>query len=96
LYNFDQAAAYLRTEIVSEQRKSVRLEINTDDGVKAWLNGKLIHTNNINRGVSVPPDILQITLEPGVNKLMLKVTDSILGWGAVVRVQPTGAEAGQD
>jgi len=29
-----------------------------------------------------------VTLEPGVNKLMLKVTDSILGWGAVVRVQP--------
>jgi len=96
LYNFDQAVAYVRTEIVSDQRKSARLEINTDDGVKAWLNGKVIHTNNVNRGVSGAPDIVAVTLAPGVNKLMLKVTDSILGWGAVVRLQPAGTEVGQN
>jgi len=87
LMNFDQAVAYLRTEIVSEAEKSTRLEIYSDDGVKAWLNGKLIHSNNISRGIQEEPDTVAVTLKKGTNHLMLKVTDDIWSWGAIVRLQ---------
>jgi len=88
MYNFDQAVAYLRTEIISDIQKPARLEIYTDDGVKAWLNGKLIHENNVSRGIQDEPDVVNVTLKEGTNQLMLKVTDDIWSWGAIVRLQP--------
>ena len=86
LFNFDQAVAYLRTEIVSGKQKPVRLEIYTDDGVKAWLNGKQVHANNISRGIQEQPDTVDVTLNEGTNHLMLKVTDDVWAWGAIVRL----------
>lgn len=88
LMNFDQTVAYLRTEIVSDAEKSAQLEIYTDDGVKAWLNGKLVHSNNISRGIQEEPDTVTVTLRKGTNHLMLKVTDDVLSWGAIVRLRP--------
>lgn len=83
-----QRAAYLRTQIESSQKESARLEIYSDDGVKAWLNGELIHANNVKRGIGAQPDTVEVTLKRGTNHLMLKVTQNEGPWGAIVRVQP--------
>ncbi len=88
LYGVDQMVAYLRTRIDCAAERSARLEIYTDDGVKAWLNGELIHANNVSRGIPEQPDAVAVTLKQGTNELMLKVTDDVWSWGAVVRVQP--------
>ncbi len=86
LLRIDQSVTYLRTEIVSDEQKQARLEIYTDDGVKAWLNGKLIHENNVSRGIPEQPDIVNVTLKQGVNHLQLKVTEYVVGSRAIVRV----------
>jgi HEAT repeat protein len=83
----EQRVAYLRTQIESEDAKSVTLEIFSDDGVKVWLNGKVIHTNNIARPIMPEPDRVTATLQKGINRLMLKVTQNNLPWGAIVRVR---------
>jgi hypothetical protein len=88
LYGFDHAVAYLRTQIVCDKEKPARLEIYTDDGIKAWFNGKMIHANNISREIPEEPDKVTVTLKEGTNQLMLKVTNVSWTWGAVVRVQP--------
>jgi hypothetical protein len=87
LLNLDQAVAYLRREITSNTEKTAQLEIYTDDGVKAWLNGKLIHENNVSRGIPDNPDTVTVTLKEGTNNLMLKVTEDIWGSGAIVRLR---------
>ena len=61
LLHFNQSVAYLRTEIASNRQKPARLEIYSDDGVKAWLNGKLIHENNVNRGIQEGSDTVNVT-----------------------------------
>jgi len=83
----EQRVAYLRTQIESDDLKPVTLEIFSDDGVKAWLNGKLIHSNNIARPIMPQPDRVTATLQKGANWLMLKVTQNNLPWGAIVRVR---------
>jgi len=88
LFGYDQAVAYLLTQIVSDKEKPVRLEIYSDDGVKAWLNGKLVHSMNVSRGIMEEPDKVDVTLKKGTNNLMLKVTDDVWAWGAIVRVEP--------
>jgi hypothetical protein len=81
-----ESVSYLHTEIVSNTQKLMRLEIYTDDGVKAWLNDKLIHTNNVTREIPEQPDTVNVTLQQGANHLMLKVTEYDKGSRAIVRL----------
>ena len=83
----EQRVAYLRTEIESPEPSTATLEIFSDDGVKAWLNGKRIHANNIARPIPTEPDRVNVSLRKGTNTLMLKVTQNNLPWGAIVRVR---------
>ncbi|HOV78177.1 MAG TPA: FG-GAP-like repeat-containing protein, partial [Sedimentisphaerales bacterium] len=83
----EQRVAYLRTRIESAANKPVMLEIFSDDGVKAWLNGKVIHSNNTARPILAEPDRVTATLNQGVNTLMLKITQNNMPWGAIVRVK---------
>jgi len=90
----EQRVAYLRTKIESSELKPVTLEIFSDDGVKAWLNGKVVHSNNVARPISPEPDRVNVTLQKDTNTLILKVTQNNLPWGAVVRMrEPKAIEA---
>jgi len=94
----EQRVAYLRTKIEAPDAKPVTLEIFSDDGVKAWLNGKVVHSNNVARPIMAEPDRVNVTLAKGTNTLMLKVTQNNLPWGAVVRVReakPVEAKIGE-
>lgn len=90
LYPGDSRAAYVRTWIHSEKKQAVVLEMGSDDGVKAWLNGKLIHANSIARAAIPGSDKANITLEQGANRLMLKITQNVLGWEFCVRIRKAG------
>jgi len=83
----EQRVAYLRTTIESQSERAARLEIFSDDGVKVWLNGQLVHSNNVMRPIMPEPDMVNVTLVKGANQLMLKVTQNNLPWGAAVRLR---------
>jgi HEAT repeat protein len=88
----EQEVAYARTWIRSASEQPARLIINSDDGVKVWLNGKVVLANNIARALTSPPDNVEITLKPGSNDLLLKVTQNIAGWGFCVQLtDPDGS-----
>jgi hypothetical protein len=82
----DDCAAYLQGHIWSEKEQKAVLEIGSDDGVKVWLNGKLVHANNTMRAVKTGEDKVQVTLKKEWNEIRLKVTNGSGGWGACVRV----------
>jgi len=46
IMQFNDSVAYLRTEITSDAQKPTRLEIYTDDGVKAWLRRQPTHAQS--------------------------------------------------
>jgi HEAT repeat protein len=92
----EQRVAYLRTQIESDATKPVTLEIFSDDGVKAWLNGKVVHSHNIARAIAAQPDRVNVTLQKGPNRLMLKITQNNMPWGAIVRVRETKPTASLD
>jgi hypothetical protein len=63
------------------------LELGSDDGIKAWLNQEVIHTNNALRGCGPGQDKVNAMLRQGWNELMLKVTNDGGGWGACARLR---------
>jgi hypothetical protein len=72
---------YARIAIWSEAQQPARLEIGSDDGVKAWLGGELVHENPVHRGLSPGRDKVDVTLEQGWNTLLLKIVQRRGGWG---------------
>jgi len=85
--------AYLRTTVECPNAVDAVLELGSDDGIKAWLNGKLVHSNNAARPVKAASDKANVSLGKGCNVLMLKVTQGGGEWGAIARfVTPEGRE----
>ena len=88
----EQRVAYARTWLFAPNQQKARLEIGSDDGVKVWLDGRLVHANNVARSLQPNSDNVEVTLNQGWNPLLLKVTQNNAGWGFCLRVtEPGGA-----
>ena len=60
--------------------------------MKVWLNGALVHANNIARPLQIGSDKVNVTLNAEWNVLVLKVTQNNLGWEFCARLlQPDGS-----
>jgi HEAT repeat protein len=71
---------YVKTSVWSEDEQKAQLFMGSDDGVKAWLNGQVVHTFNGIRACTCDEDKVPVTLKKGWNTLMLKVTQGDGDW----------------
>ncbi len=78
--------AYLKTYIISPLDCDAQLLLGSDDGVKAWLNGTVVHSNNTDRFAVPDQDRAPIRLKKGPNLLLLKITQGGGGWLACARI----------
>jgi diacylglycerol kinase len=70
----DNCCVYVKTIIQSQHKQDVVLGFGSDDGLKVWLNGKVINAKNLVRGVKCDEDQVKVALNEGDNALLLKVT----------------------
>src|SRR5687767_14425503 len=82
----DFVYAYALAEIKASAPAKVMLAVGSDDGIKVWLNGKLVHDNWIPRGVNKDDDLVALNLVKGSNQVLLKVQDIRGGWGFAARL----------
>jgi CubicO group peptidase (beta-lactamase class C family) len=82
----DFVFSYAWAEINAPENKEVLLALGSDDGVKVWLNGELIHENWIGRPVNKDDDIFPAQLKKGKNQLLIKIQNMQGGWGFSSRV----------
>jgi HEAT repeat protein len=86
LSNAEQQVAYLRTWVDSEQQRQARLEVASDDGLKVWLNGELIHANNVTRTLTPGSDKVDVSLQRGWNSILVKITQNDRAWEFCARL----------
>ena len=85
--------AYLWTRMWSPKEQKARLELGSDDGVKVWLNGQLVHANNATRPAEPGQDKIEVTLKEGWNSLLVKLTQGGGQWALCVRLRaPDGGK----
>ena len=72
------AYAWARIRMPREQR--VLLAIGSDDAVKVWLNGKLVHENWVQRSCTSDRDLVPVTFKKGGNHLVLKIQNGTGEW----------------
>ncbi|MHC4537839.1 MAG: hypothetical protein ACYS6K_28235 [Planctomycetota bacterium] len=70
---------------MAEETKGV-LGIGSDDSIKVWLNGKLVHKNLVTRGVIADNDRVPVTFKKGENQLVLKIINYGGPWGFACRL----------
>ena len=82
----DHRVAYLRAALLCDKAQDAMLEVGSDDGIKIWLNGAMVHADNRAGGFAAAQSRGEVHLKPGVNPLLVKVTQAGGAWAAAVRV----------
>ena len=77
--NDHSSYALITLESASDQ-SGVDMKVGSDDSVKVWLNGEVVHTNAVNRGAGDFQDTFQVDLKTGNNLLLVKVSERGGGW----------------
>jgi len=74
------ACAYVKAAFVSSHEQTVLLEMGSNDGIKAWLNGELIHSLWAGRACVPGGDVVKVKLRKGRNELLLKIVNETNVW----------------
>ena len=83
--------AYGSIALNSPREQKTMMLAGSDDAVKVWLNGQLVHNNPINRGADGFQDRFPVTLKAGKNILLVAVYEQGGGWSGFF-----GFEAGTE
>jgi len=82
----DNSSVYVRGTLHLEKAGRVGLGVSSDDAVKVWLNGKLIHSNKTSRGVDQAIDQVTADLRAGDNELIVKIVNGAGPDGMNIRI----------
>ena len=82
----DNSTIYARGIVTMPQAVTFTFGVSSDDAVKVWLNGKLIHSHKIGRGVTQGIDRVTGEFRAGDNELLVKVINGIAGDGLNIRL----------
>ena len=78
--DIDNHVAYGSIAFHSPRQQNTQLYVGSDDAVKVWLNGVLVHNNPIDRGASDYQDDFPVTLKQGKNILLVAVYEQAAAW----------------
>ena len=67
-------------------QKDVRMSVGSDDSIKVWLNGLVVHNNPVNRGSDGFQDSYLVNLKQGDNLLLVKVSDATGNWSMFIGI----------
>lgn len=83
--DFNDVSSYALITLVSaEAVEGAMMGVSSDDSVKVWLNGEVVHNNPVNRGrggAGSFQDTFSVDLVKGDNLLLIKVSERGGGWG---------------
>jgi hypothetical protein len=86
LGKIEWSVAYGYTELHSEKARDVVLRCGSDDGIQIWINGKIVHRNEIGRAYCPDSDQAAIHLNAGRNHILVKIDNYHGGWGFGVAI----------
>jgi len=83
----DNASVYIRGTVTLPAARTITFGVSSDDGVKVWLNGKLIHSHKIGRGLNMGVDPVKGEFVAGKNQIVVKVVNGISIDGLNLRLE---------
>lgn len=71
---------YLYGTVTASKPVSIEVPMGSDDGLRYWLNGKLLVDKDVDRGLDPYEDRVKLDLQPGVNHVLIKITQGMGGY----------------
>jgi hypothetical protein len=71
----ENSYAYLRTSLTVPSPQGYGFRFASDDGIKIWLNGELVHSNKVLRALG-DADSMRLKLREGENILVVKIVNA--------------------
>ena len=82
----DNIVVYGYVEVESPDDREVKAYVGSDDGVKVFVNGRLVHANPIDRGLKIDEDSFKVSLNKGRNAVLVKLLQGGGTWGFAFRL----------
>lgn len=82
----EKQVAYAFARIDAGGARDVVLRMGSDDGLKVWVNGEVVHAHDIDRGAAFDQDSAAAKLREGANDILVMVTQGGGGWNFRLRV----------
>ncbi len=83
----DYVVGYAWAEFESPRETEAWLGLGSDDGVKIWLNGELVHDKWIRRPSRVDDDVVPLKLKKGPNRMLIKIQNATIDWSFLYRLR---------
>ena len=84
--NDHSSYAHITLESATAQ-PNVTMRVGSDDSIKVWLNGEVVHNKPVNRGASDFQDSFKVNLKKGDNLLLVKVSERDDAWSMFVGIE---------
>lgn len=76
----ENALVYAYAEVTVDDPTKVQIRFGSDDGAQVFLNGKQIHEQRVHRAWREGRDLIDVTLQSGVNRFLVKVDQAGGEW----------------
>ncbi|MGE3107151.1 MAG: hypothetical protein AB7G11_15460 [Phycisphaerales bacterium] len=76
----NRSTCYLYRTITAKEATSLKVTMGSDDGLRVWVNARLVVDADVPRGLDPEDHKLTLDLQPGVNHFLAKVTQGQGGW----------------
>ena len=74
------AIAYATSEFSLDDDKTIKFLIRSDDGIRVWIDGKLIHNNPAKRHINRDLDQVDVPLKKGKHLIVAKISQGTERW----------------
>ena len=81
----ENVVAYGYCCVIAPEDTATDMYVGSDDGVRVWINGELVHDNRVDRGLQPDQDRLSVKLKKGANGVLVKVDQGGGGWAFCLR-----------
>ncbi|MBN1420258.1 MAG: hypothetical protein JXP34_15875 [Planctomycetes bacterium] len=88
LFRSDSAVAYAACAVESDREGTATLLAGSDDGIRIWYGGKLVHEWKGRRGWRAAEDEVSFEMRRGSVPLVVEVEEHIADWGFSVAIRP--------
>ena len=90
--NVDDHSSYALFQFQADTAlHGVTMHVGSDDAIKVWLNGAVVHNHPVNRGAGDFQDTFPVNVVAGENLLLVKVSERGGGWSMFVGMDTAAA-----
>jgi hypothetical protein len=76
----ENGIAYLYRTVTADRAGDLDVTMGSDDGLRFWLNGRLLAEADVPRGLNPEDHRVTLKLEKGVNHVFAKISQGAVGW----------------